>query len=647
MDKKQRIEELTELLLKAGKAYEQEDREIMSNFEYDALYDELVSLEKETGYVMSNSPTQKVGYEVVSELPKERHKSPMLSLDKTKDKETLKSFLGDHEGLLSWKMDGLTNVLTYRDGELVKAVTRGNGEIGEIITNNAKVYKNVPLKIPYTGELVIRGEAIITYSEFERINSEIADTEAKYKNPRNLCSGSVRQLNNRITAERNVYLYVFGLISTDPDMGFKTRKEGFEWLKEQGFTCVEQRLINSDNFDEVFEYFKTQVAKNDFPSDGLVLSFNDLEYSASLGRTAKFPRDSIAFKWQDETAVTHLLDIEWNASRTGLINPVAVFSPVELEGTTVSRASVHNVSIMESLALGKGDEIEVYKANMIIPQISVNRTKSGTCTPPLKCPVCGEDTLVKNDDGVKVLMCMNPDCAAKKIKSFALVTSRDALNIDGISENTIEKLVDEGMIKEPADFFRLSRFKDRIVSMEGMGEKSYANMIASTDKARETEASRLLYSLGVPNIGVATAKLIARAFGNDINKIRNAKAQDLMAIDGIGEVIALSYEKFFEEETVNRNLDELLKEVTIKKEETTGDLKFSGLTFVITGSVTEFKNRKELSSYIEERGGHVAGSVSKNTDYLINNDSMSNSSKNKTAKELGVKIITEAEFLSL
>lgn len=645
---KDRIEELVKELNKARMTYEQKDIEIMTNFEYDKLYDELKELEEKTGYVMSQSPTVNVGYEVLSELPKERHPSPMLSLDKTKETETLKSFLGDKDGLLSWKMDGLTNVLTYSNGELVKAVTRGNGEIGEIITNNAKVYKNLPLKIPYKGELVLRGEAIITYSEFERINAEIPDTDAKYKNPRNLCSGSVRQLNNAVTAQRNVMLYVFGLISADPDLGFKTRHEGFEWLSSMGFTCVEERLVNKENFDEVFSYFKTQVAKNDFPSDGLVLSYDDLEYSASLGRTAKFPRDSIAFKWQDETAETTLLDIEWSASRTGLINPVAIFEPVELEGTNVSRASIHNVSIMEGLKLGIGDRIEVFKANMIIPQIAGNLTESGTAKPPKTCPVCGSETEIKDDDGVRVLICNNPECAAKKIKSFSLFVSRDAMNIEGISENTIEKWINEGFLRTTPDFFRIDRFRDRIVGLEGFGEKSYENAHNAIEKARKTNAVRVLYGMGVPNIGIATAKLICKHFGNDMDRIRNASYDELVAIDGIGDVIAREYAEYFKRKEVNDVLDDLLNEVELEKQqESNTELKFEGMTFVVTGSVEKFRNRNELKAYIEERGGKVAGSVSSKTDYLINNDVTSESTKNKEARKLNIRIISEDEFLSL
>lgn len=645
-NKQNRIIELVELLNKAAYAYEQEDREIMSNFEYDALYDELQRLEEETGIRLAQSPTVRTGYEVLSELPKERHVAPMLSLDKTKEVEALKSFLGEKEGLLSWKMDGLTNVLTYQNGELVKAVTRGNGEIGEIITNNAKVYKNIPVNIPFKGELVLRGESIITYSEFERINAEIEDVSAKYKNPRNLCSGSVRQLNNKITAERNVLFYVFALISAE-GMEFATRNEQMAWVSSLGFTCVEQRMVTAETMDETVAYFSGQVAKNDFPSDGLVLSFDDLEYSRSLGRTAKFPRDSIAFKWRDETARTKLLEIEWSASRTGLINPVAIFEPVELEGTTVSRASVHNVSIMEGLKLGEGDEIEVYKANMIIPQIALNHTKSGTLTPPCKCPVCQGTTKISTEGEVKVLYCTNPDCLAKKSKGFTLFVSRDAMNVEGISEATVEKWINEGILHELADLFHLEEHKDAIVSMEGFGEKSYENVIASVNKAKTTSVERLLYAIGIPNIGVATAKLIAKAFDYDINKIRNATVVELTGINGIGEVMAQAYVEYFAKEENQKQLDHILDEVVLEKPIMSTSVVYEGKTFVITGSVTQFKNRNELKAYIEERGGKVAGSVSKNTDYLINNDNTSSSSKNKTAKELGIPIITEEEFLAL
>ena len=646
-EQRKRIEELVELLNKANYAYEQENREIMSNFEYDALYDELKELEEETGFVMAQSPTVNAGYEVLSELPKERHVAPMLSLDKTKDVEALKSFLGNREGVLSWKMDGLTNVLTYQNGELVKALTRGNGEIGENITNNAKVYKNIPLKIPYQGELVLRGESIITYSEFERINAEIEDVTAKYKNPRNLCSGSVRQLNNKITAERNVLYYVYSIVSVGEDMQFATRSEQIAWISSLGFTCVEQKKVTAETIAEAVSYFASKVPENDFPSDGLVLCFDDLEYSRSLGRTAKFPRDSIAFKWKDETAKTRLLEIEWSASRTGLINPVAIFEPVELEGTTVSRASIHNVSIMEGLELGLGDEIEVYKANMIIPQIAVNHTKSGTAKPPCECPVCGKATRVSTEGDVKVLYCTNPDCLAKKIKSFSLFVSRDAMNMEGLSEATMEKWINEGFLKEPADLFHLEQHREAIVAMEGFGEKSYENLTSSIEKARTTTVERLLYSIGIPNIGVATAKLITKAFDADIERIRHATVTELTEINGIGEVMAEAYVGYFSKEENQQQLDHILAEIRLEKPEKTEEATLEGKTFVVTGSVEKFKNRNELKKYIEERGGKVAGSVSKNTDYLINNDNMSSSSKNKTAKELGIPIITEEEFLAL
>lgn len=646
-DKRTRITELVELLNKANYAYEQQNREIMSNFEYDALYDELRKLEEDTGFVMAQSPTIRTGYEVLSELPKERHVAPMLSLDKTKEVETLKTFLGEKEGVISWKMDGLTNVLTYQDGELVKAVTRGNGEIGEIITNNAKVYKNLPIKIPYKGELVLRGESIITYSEFKRINEEISEVSAKYKNPRNLCSGTVRQLNNKITAERNVLFYVFALISTGSDIQFATRTEQMEWLESLGFMCVEQKKVTADTMEEVMQYFSNKVIENDFPSDGLVLSFDDLGYSKSLGHTAKFPRDSIAFKWRDETARTHLIEIEWSASRTGLINPVAIFEPVELEGTTVSRASIHNVSIMENLELGVGDEIDVYKANMIIPQISTNYTKSGTIKPPKECPVCGKETKISTEGEVKVLYCTNPDCLAKKVKAFTLFVSRDAMNMEGLSEATIEKWINEGFLKEPADLFHLAQYKDRIIEMDGFGEKSYENLTTSIEKAKITTIERLLYSIGIPNIGVSTAKIIAKAFDYEIENIRNATMEELTNINGIGTVMAKAYVDYFANEENQKQLDHILSEIIIEKKENKEEAVLEGKTFVITGSVTKFKNRNELKGYIEERGGRVASSVSKNTSYLINNNNTSSSSKNKTAKELGVPIITEEEFLLL
>ena len=538
MNKLDRIKELVVLLNKAGKSYYSEGREIMSNYEYDKLYDELKKLEEETGCVLSNSPTVNVGYEVLSELPKERHESPMLSLDKTKDREVLRDWLKDQTGLLSWKLDGLTIVLTYEDGRLSKAVPSGHGEIGEIITNNAKVFKNVPVTIPYKGKLVLRGEAIITYSDFNRINEELPEMDAKYKNPRNLCSGSVRQLNNKITKERNVNFFAFALVSAE-DVDFKnSRKCQFEWLKSQGFDVVEYKVVDKDNIIDTIGWFEIAISDNDFPSDGLVIIYDDIAYGESLGRTAKFPRNAMAFKWTDETADTVLRQIEWSASRTGLINPVAIFDPVELEGTKVSRASVHNISIMEGLKLGIGDDIRVFKANMIIPQIAQNLTESGNIVIPDVCPVCGQPTRICEINDVKTLYCDNPECQAKHVKSFALLVSRDALNIDGLSEATLEKFIQRGFIKDKTDIFHLDRFKDEIVAMDGFGEKSYANLIDAVEKARDTDLVRVLYGLGIDNIGLSTAKLIVRKFKGDKEALMNADIQELTDIDGIGEVIA-------------------------------------------------------------------------------------------------------------
>ena len=642
------MKEKVALLNEAAKVYYQEANEIMSNYEYDKLYDELESLEKETGIVLSNSPTIRVGYEVLSELPKEQHGSPMLSLDKTKEVEALEAWIADQEGILSWKLDGLTIVLTYENGQLVKAVTRGNGEVGEVITNNAKVFKNVPLSIAYKGTLVVRGEAVIKYSDFEKINEKIEDVDAKYKNPRNLCSGSVRQLNNEITASRNVHFFAFALVSTD-DIDFgNSRNKQFEWLESMGFDVVERKLVNRKNMAQTVQWFAEQIEKNDFPSDGLVLSYDDLAYSESLGRTAKFPRHSIAFKWRDEIKDTKLREIEWSASRTGLINPVAIFDPVELEGTTVSRASVHNISIMENLELGIGDTIKVYKANMIIPQIAENDTRSGNLPIPEECPVCGGKTEIKNENGINSLYCTNDACLAKKIKSFTLFVSRDAMNIDGLSEATIEKLIAKGFVKELADLFHLEQYKEEIMSMEGFGEKSYNNLIASVNKARTVTLPKFVYSLGIPNIGLSNAKLICKEFGNDFDRVRHADFASLVDIQGIGDVIADTFIGYFRKEENNKIVDDLLKEITFEAEAAaTGSQSLEGKVFVITGSVEHFKNRNELKAVIEQHGGKVTGSVTSKTNYLINNDSMSNSSKNKKAKELGVAIITEEEFVGM
>lgn len=646
MEKITRMKELVTLLNEASKAYYQESREIMSNYDYDKLYDELVGLEKETGITLGKSPTISVGYQILSELPKETHASPMLSLDKTKDVEQLKTWLKNKIGILSWKLDGLTIVLTYENGTLLKAVTRGNGEVGEVITGNAKTFVNVPLNIGFQGRVVIRGEAVIKYSDFHKMNEQIVDLDAKYKNPRNLCAGSVRQLNSEITAGRNVNFFAFSLIEAAGIDFHNSREKQLEWLKGQGFDVVEYVSVTAETMDAVVGQFEAKIPTNDIPSDGLVLLFDDIAYGESLGMTAKFPRNAIAFKWADETAETKLNYIEWSPSRTGLINPVAVFDPVSLEGTTVSRASVHNLSIMESLELGEGDAITVYKANMIIPQIAENLTRSGSIKIPKHCPVCGGETEVKKTNDVKSLFCINPDCQAKRVKSFELFVSRDAMNIDGLSGATLEKFIVDGFIKEFADIFELDRFREQIVSKDGFGEKSYENLMKSINTARKTTLIRVIYSLGIPGIGLSNAKMLCKVFANDFNRMRHATEDELVAVDGIGQVLARSWVNYFEDEKNQNIVDHLLLKLEIEKEEASDTEQiFMDKVFVITGSVTKFKNRNELKAYIEERGGKVTGSVTTKTNYLINNDTTSNSSKNKKAKELNIPILSEDDLL--
>lgn len=648
-----RMKELHSILNEAARAYYQEAREIMPNHEYDALYDELLGLEERTGTVLSGSPTHRVGYEVLSELPKEAHPTKMLSLNKTKSVQDLASMLGSNTGIMSWKLDGLTIVLTYENGELTKAVTRGNGEVGEVITGNARTFTNTPLKISFKGKLVLRGEAVITYDDFNKINETISDESSKYKNPRNLCSGSVRQLDPSVTASRRVQFHAFSLVSAE-EMEFRTRQEQFEWLASLGFSVVSYKLVVAESGSEdrvsvsdAVHWFSEHIESNPVPSDGLVLSFNDLEYSRTLGVTAKFPRDSIAFKWQDELAETTLKEIEWSASRTGLINPVAIFDPVELEGTTVSRASVHNISVMQELKLGIGDRIKVYKANMIIPQISENLTGSGNVEIPKVCPVCGGFTLINDLSGVKTLTCPNPHCPAKQIKGFTHFVSRDAMDMDGLSEMTLEKLIDEGLIREPADLYHIEKYHDTIVRMEGFGELSFKNLTAAVERARHPSAQKFLYSLGIPNIGKANAALISNHCENKWDRIRSLSKEELMTIDGIGEIMADCYVKFFRDEDNIRIVDDLLNEVEIDESYESSGEKFAGMTFVITGSLINYPNRDALKAEIEANGGKVAGSVSAKTTYLINNDISSTSGKNKKAKELGVPIISEEDYTRL
>ena len=646
MENVSRMKELISRLNQAAKVYYQGQGEVMSNFEYDKLYDELLALEKETGITMNNSPTIHVGYETISELPKEQHVQPMLSLNKTKEPADLVAWLGNEQGLLSMKLDGLSIILTYENGELVKALTRGNGEIGEVITNNAKTFVNIPGRIQYTGTLIVRGEALIRYSDFEELNKH-ENVEEQYKNPRNLCSGSVRQLNNEITAKRRVHFYAYNIISIGDEISFTKKKEGLSWLVKQGFEVAPYREVSASNIEDMISYFSNYVKQSDLPSDGLVLTFDDVAYSATLGRTAKFPHDSIAFKWQDELAETTLREIEWSASRTGLINPVAVFDAVELEGTTVSRASVHNVSILKELKLGIGDKILVYKANMIIPQIQENKTQSGTCVIPDKCPVCGASTALEQEHGSVFLLCPNEECYAKKIKLLTHFVSRNAMNIDGLSESTLEKFVADGMIHSLTDIFYLEKYQDKIVEMEGFGEKSYDNLIESIEKAKQIPLANLLYSLGIKGIGLSMAKLIAQKYPYPITKMQEISEEDLLKVDGIGEVLAKSFVRYFADKNNQeqlKNLDDLL---IVSYPEEKEHQPFAGLTFVITGTLNTFDNRNQCKDIIESLGGKVAGSVSKNTSYLVNNDITSQSSKNKKAKELSVPIIEESALAQM
>ena len=645
MDQKKHMQDLVQQLNEAAAVYYQGKDEIMSNYDYDRLYDELAALEKETGIILAGSPTQRVGYEVLSELPKETHAAPMLSLDKTKSVDTLASWLDGQNGLLSWKMDGLTIVLTYENGTLQKAVTRGNGQVGEVITNNARTFTNIPLSVPYQGQMILRGEAVISYSGFRKINETLPEEE-QYKNPRNLCSGSVRQLNNEITAKRNVSFFAFALVQAEGVDFHNSQEEKFLFLQEQGFDVVEYQRVTSDTLPAAVQSFADRIPHNDFPSDGLVLLMDDIAYGEGLGMTAKFPRNAMAFKWADEPADTTLLEMEWSASRTGLINPVAIFEPVELEGTTVSRASVHNISIVHQLELGIGDTIRVYKANMIIPQIAENLTRSGKLTIPDTCPVCGHPAVIHHENDAEVLFCGNPECLAKKIKSLTLFVSRDAMNIDGLSEATIEKFLSMGMLHELADLYHLSDYRETIVNMDGFGERSYDKLVTALENSRQTTLAKFIYSLGVPNIGLSNAKMICNALGNDLDHIRHATVEELTDIDGVGEVIARSFADYFASPEHNKTVDDLLQEITLETVQTESNAQdLSGLVFVITGSLDHFENRSALKETIENAGGKVTGSVTKKTSYLINNDIASTSSKNKKAKELGVPIITEEQAM--
>lgn len=642
-----RMEEFVEVLNRASKAYYDDASEIITNYEYDAMYDELLELEKETDTIFDNSPTINVGYTVKSELPKVTHEKKLLSLDKTKERDELKTWLGKNEAVISWKLDGLTVSLTYEGGRLVRAVTRGNGTIGELITDNARAFTNVPKVIECKSKVVVRGEAVISYKDFELINETIDNADAKYKNPRNLCSGSVRQLDSRITAERHVGFYAFSLIEAEGvDFG-DSRFRQMAWMSEQGFDVVEHYMVDGNNLFDKLDEFESKISMFPLPVDGLVITLEGLEYSRELGTTAKFPRDAIAFKWRDQQAETVLREIEWSPSRTGLLNPVAIFDPVELEGTTVSRASVHNINIMEDLELGIGDTITVYKANMIIPQLSDNLTRSGNIEIPTHCPVCNGTTEIVEEDNTKTLVCTNLDCLAKNVKKFSHFVSRDAMNIDGFSEAGILKLIGKGILHELPDIYGIKEKKEEIVTLEGFGEKSFDKLVAAIEASRNTTPARLLYSLGVPGIGVVNSNNIARACRNSWNEMMNLGTDELLAIDGIGGVMSDDYTRFFAKKENKVMVQALVDVLNLDESFEEQGTSLAGKTFVITGSLNHYANRKDLKAEIEAEGGKVAGSVSSQTDYLITNNPASGSSKNKAARELGVSIITEDDIMEM
>jgi len=637
-----KIQELVARLNAASYAYYQEDREIMSDLEYDKLYDELVQLEKTTGIVLAGSPTRKVGYEVVSGLNKVAHDFPMLSLDKTKDPEALASFLGKEVGLLSWKLDGLAIALKYENGELQQAITRGNGTIGEDVTHNAKVFANIPLTVPFKEKFIVRGEAVIPFAEFEIINE---NEEVKYKNPRNLCSGTVRQLDSKVVATRRVLFYALQLLGGN----FSLKSEQLAWIADLGFDVAHFEKVTADTVIHVIDKFKNKILTEPIASDGLVLTYDDIAYSESLGATSKFPRDSLAFKWQDELVETTLLNIEWNTSRTGLINPVAVFEPVEIEGSVVGRASLHNVSILRALELSVGDRITVYKANMIIPQVAENLTrKQKDVLIPTNCPVCNGKSEVIGDP--ETLYCTNSSCPSQKIQSLSHFVSRDGMNIAGLSEQTLEKFSEAGFIADYIDLFAISKYKDEIIEMEGFGQKSYDKLIVAIEASKDIALPNFIHALGIKHVGLANAKLLCAYFGHDPIKITEACTsesylEDILEIKGFGEAISHSLHEYFSNES-NIELFQRSLGLLRLKTPTPSDLAtLSGLTFVITGDVNQFPNRKALQEFIENRGGRVSASVSAKTSYLINNDATSTSGKNKKATQLDVPILTEDDFV--
>lgn len=664
LKKVERIKELNQQLNQYRDSYYNNSVSEISDYEYDKLFDELKRLEEETNIVMANSPTHTVGYEVKSKLEKVKHSHPMLSLDKTKSVDELKKFAGSQDCLLTCKMDGLTVLLTYENGKLIQAETRGNGEIGEDITHNAKVFENIPLYIDYLGYLEVEGEAIITYSDFEKINSRLPEDE-KYKNPRNLATGSVRQLDNSIAAKRYVKFIVWKVQKIEDEIeNNNSFLHRLLFAKQLGFDVVplltySNNTSDKEDCEEMIENLRKYAANKGFPIDGLVMTYNDILYGESLGVTDHHPKHSLAFKFYDDIYPTKLLDVEFTMGKTGILTPTAIFEPVEIDGTIVERASLHNLSIMNNLGIThKGQVVNVYKANAVIPQIdsveedNVEVTDNNIIIPAENCPICGADTKIVKDNNSEILVCSNPDCKGKFLGKLSHFVSKNAINIDGLSEQTLQKFIELGWVSNFQDIYRLINHNKDMAVLDGFGKRSTNKLITAIENSRKTTLDRFIYALSIPLIGRSTSKDIAKYCNNDINVFMKVmienKAHDFInSIDGFGDVMYKSLYDWWNEYCLS--FFELSKEFYFEttNENNNSSVDLLGKVFVITGGLNHYKNRDELIRTIEQLGGKVSGTVSKKTSYLINNDTKSKSGKNKKAIDLGIQIISEDEFINM
>ncbi len=647
-DYKSRCKELVRRLNEASEAYYNGGEEIMSNYEWDAMFDELLSLEAETGYALPDSPTQNTGYEE-NNGEREAHEFPALSLAKTKQVSELIKWAEEREVWLSWKLDGLTLVLTYDGGKLTRILTRGNGVTGTNITYLKNSIKGFPLKIKYKGHLVVRGEAVISYSDFALINDTIEDDDEKYANPRNLASGTLSLDDAEKVKERRVRFHAFTLVHLEDNI--VSWGERMEFLEKEGFMVVDREKTDAAGIADVVERWTKRVENGemDLPVDGLVICYDDTDYAASGSVTGHHAaKAGYAFKWQDVSAFSELLYVEWSCAAS-TISPVAVFTPVQLEGTTVSRASLCNISEMERLGIGETCTLEVIKANKIIPKCIAVKEASGTFTVPEKCPVCGAQTEIRTSPKSKTrtLHCTNPDCSAKHVKKFTRFVSKTGMDIDGLSIQTMLKFMNEGFLKEFQDIYHLSEHAEEIRQMEGFGEKSCENMMKAIEKSRQANPVNFIYALCIPMMGIDAGKKIIANGGFEGFLERLEQKKGFEDIDGIGPEKSGSALLWYENDKNRRSLEALLKEVTIEKTAEKPDTggKCAGLTFVITGEVHHYKNRDEFKAYVEASGGKVTGSVTSKTSYLVNNDTASASSKNRKAKELGIPIISEEEFV--